>query len=109
MPVSDTFKALGDPIRLEMMRRLAKDSDYTVNRLLDGLGLTRQGAGKHLQILADVELVHLQPKGRETEVSLDTAALTAAKSFIADLEAQWDERLGALRDYVEKNNLTPKK
>jgi DNA-binding transcriptional ArsR family regulator len=104
MPVSETFKALGDPVRLEMVRRLSADSDYTVSRLLNGLGLSRQGARKHLQVLADVELVHLQPKGRETEVSLDTAALTAAKLFIADLEAQWDERLQALRDYVEKNS-----
>jgi DNA-binding transcriptional ArsR family regulator len=103
MPVSETFKALGDPVRLEMIRRLSAGSDYTVSRLLEGLGITRQGARKHLQVLADVELVHLQANGRETEVSLDTAALSTAKSFIADLEAQWDERLLALRDYVEKN------
>ncbi len=103
MPVSETFKALGDPVRLEMIRRLSAGSGYTVNRLLEGLGITRQGARKHLQVLADVELVHLQSRGRETEVSLDAAALTIAKSFIADLEAQWDERLLALRDYVEKN------
>jgi DNA-binding transcriptional ArsR family regulator len=106
MPVSETFKALGDPVRLEMIRRLSADSDYTVSRLLEGLGITRQGARKHLQVLADVELVHLQAKGRETEVSLDTTALATAKSFIADLEAQWDERLLALRDYVEKNQKT---
>jgi DNA-binding transcriptional ArsR family regulator len=63
MPVSETFKALGDPVRLEMISRLSAGSDYTVSRLLDGLGLSRQGARKHLQVLADVELVHLQPSG----------------------------------------------
>ena len=106
MPVSETFKALGDPVRLEMIRRLSVGSEYTVSRLLEGLGLTRQGARKHLQVLADVELVHLRSNGRETDVSLDPKTLATAKSFISDLEAQWDERLQALREYVEKNQKT---
>ncbi len=103
MPISETFKALGDPIRLEMIRRLSLDSEYTVNRLLEGLGITRQGARKHLQVLADVDLVHLRAIGRETEVSLDLKSLATAKSFITELEAKWDERLMALREYVEND------
>jgi DNA-binding transcriptional ArsR family regulator len=106
MLVAETFKALGDPIRLEMVKRLADGSRHTIGGLSDGLGLTRQGARKHLQVLADVELVSLQTKGRQTEVSLDTTSLAAAKSFIADLERQWDQRLHALRKFVEKNDVT---
>jgi DNA-binding transcriptional ArsR family regulator len=103
MPVTETFKALGDPVRLEMVKRLSDGSHHTVGGLLDGLGLSRQGARKHLQVLADAELVSLQIKGRETQVSLNPTALTAARTFIAELEHLWDERLQALRTFVEGN------
>jgi DNA-binding transcriptional ArsR family regulator len=106
MPVAETFKALGDPIRLEMVRRLSDGSPYTVGSLSDGLGLTRQGARKHLQVLADVKLVSLQTTGRQTEVTLDPITLAAAKSFIAELELRWDRRLQALRDFLESDNST---
>lgn len=106
MSVADTFKALGDPIRLEMVKRLSDGSHQTVGGLFDGLSLTRQGARKHLQVLADAELVTLQIKGRQTEVSLNPASLATAKSFISGLELKWDQRLHALRDFVEKNEPT---
>lgn len=103
MLVAETFKALGDPIRLEMMRRLSDGSHYTVGGLSDGLGLTRQGARKHLQVLADVELVSLQASGRQTEVRLNPRSLAIAGSFIADLELRWDKRLQALREFIEND------
>jgi DNA-binding transcriptional ArsR family regulator len=107
MHVTDTFKALGEPVRLEMVKRLSDGSHQTVGGLFNGLGLTRQGARKHLQVLADAELVNLRINGRQTEVSLDLTALAAAKAFIADLELQWDQRLHALREFVEKSNTSP--
>lgn len=103
MLVAETFKALGDPIRLEMVKRLSDGSHRTVGGLFDGLGLTRQGARKHLQVLADADLVTLQIKGRQTEVSLAPTSLATAKSFIAELELKWDHRLHALREFIENN------
>ncbi|HSW85636.1 MAG TPA: helix-turn-helix domain-containing protein [Candidatus Saccharimonadales bacterium] len=106
MPVAETFRALGDPIRLEIVKRLSDGPHHTIGGLSDGLGLTRQGARKHIQVLADVKLVSLQTKGRQTEVSLDRASLAEAKSFIADLELRWDHRLNALRKFIEKESST---
>ncbi len=104
MPVAETFRALGDPIRLQMIKRLSDGSHFTIGGLSDGLGLTRQGARKHIQVLADVKLVSLKAKGRQTEVSLDPVVLARAKSFIADLELRWDQRLIALREFIENES-----
>lgn len=106
MLVAETFKALGDPIRLEMIKRLSDGSQLALSGLFDGLDLTRQGARKHLQVLADANLVTLETNGRQTEVSLDPRSLADAKSFITGLEVQWDRRLEALRIFVEDNDLT---
>jgi DNA-binding transcriptional ArsR family regulator len=66
-----------------------------------GFGISRQGARKHLQVLADAELVALHPKGRDVIVQLDPATLRRAQAFIAALELEWEGRLTALRRFVE--------
>lgn len=103
MMISETFKALGDPVRLEMIRRLSDDTRHTINSVSQKIGVTRQGARKHLQILVDVGLVFLKTEGRSTEVSLNRDSLLQAKAFIATLERQWDARLEGLKSFVENN------
>ncbi len=101
MAAAEVFKALGDPVRLEMVQRLADGSSQTIGQLSDGLGVTRQGARKQLQVLVSADVVRLTPSGRETQVTLHPATLELARQFISKLEAQWDQRLEALRIFVE--------
>lgn len=99
---AEVFRALGDPIRLEMVQRLTQGQRCTISAISEGLGVTRQGARKHLQVLADARLVALKPVGRDVVVSLEVEQLDQAKRFIAELERRWDARLGALRALVEE-------
>jgi DNA-binding transcriptional ArsR family regulator len=103
MAVAEIFKALGDPVRLEMVRRLSGGGSYTMGSVSSELGITRQGARKHLQILAQAKLITLKSKGREVSVQLDRPSFDAAKDFIITLEKKWDIRLEALREFVEKD------
>ena len=102
MTASRVFHALGDPVRLEMLQRVAARQPCSIATVSQGLGISRQGARKHLQVLVNARLVALQPKGREAQVRLETAALEPARAFLARLERQWDRRLEALRAYVER-------
>jgi len=52
------YKALGDPIRLEIVKRLAITSTSTVGDILTNLGISRQGARKQLQVLVNANVVH---------------------------------------------------
>ncbi|GAB3382422.1 helix-turn-helix domain-containing protein [Spongiibacter taiwanensis] len=97
---SAVYKALGDPVRLEMVRRLA-GKVCTVGELSADLGVSRQGARKQLQVLVSADVVILQQRGRQTDVSLNRQALKVARDFITQLERQWDDRLIALKDFVE--------
>ena len=102
MQVAETFRALGDPVRLKMVKRLTLARAQTINAVSEGLGITRQGARKHLQVLADAKLVRMDRKGRDVIVQLEAPALEQAKAFISELEKQWDRRLDALRRFVEE-------
>jgi DNA-binding transcriptional ArsR family regulator len=101
MAVAEVFRALGEPTRLEMVRRLSGGTLHTISSISSGLAISRQGARKHLQVLADAHLVSLQPVGREINVRLEPEALQAGRAFIAEMEQRWDERLEALRRLVD--------
>lgn len=100
---AEIYKALGDPVRLQIVSRLANGSPSTIGELSKDLGISRQGARKQLQVLVAANLVHLVPQGRQTQVTLDTERLVIARKFIAKLEKQWDQRLEALKNFVETN------
>ena len=85
-----------------MVQRLTRGSRCTITALSEGLGITRQGVRKHLQVLADARIVALQPEGRDVLVSLEPESLDQARLFIAELERRWDVRLDALRSFVEE-------
>lgn len=95
------YKALGDPVRLEMVRRLAAKAPSTIGELSGNLHITRQGARKQLQVLVDAKVVRLEQQGRQTLVTLDRETLDIARAFISGLERQWDSRLAALKAFVE--------
>jgi DNA-binding transcriptional ArsR family regulator len=101
MAVVELFRALGEPTRLAMVERLSRGGPQTLTSISEGLNISRQGARKHLQILADSNIISLASKGRETTVQLDNRTLHIGKKFIADLEFKWEKRLEALREYVD--------
>lgn len=104
MREADIYKALGDPIRLKMVKRLSVQVSSTVGELSENLGISRQGARKQLQVLVDTNIVHLDKQGRTTKVTLDMHTLKKAQLFISQLEKQWEMRLASLKQHLEKPN-----
>jgi DNA-binding transcriptional ArsR family regulator len=100
--LAQVFHALGDPVRLEMVQRLVAHQPRTIASLSEGFSISRQGARKHLQVLADASLVALEPRGREVHVHLEPEAIEGARAFLARLERDWDRRLDALRRSIEE-------
>lgn len=101
MSTATLFHALGDPVRLELVERLAARQPCRITALAQGLTISRQGARKHLQVLVDAGLVVLEAKGRESHARLRNEALDPARAFLVKLERQWDRRLQALKRSVE--------
>jgi DNA-binding transcriptional ArsR family regulator len=101
---ADVFNALGDPIRIKLIKRLSKGNPLTITAVSSDLDITRQGVRRHLQVLADAELVHMERTGRDVLVRLNPSMIEKARKFILKLEQQWDQRLGALKNFVEGKN-----
>ncbi|MCW8108149.1 helix-turn-helix domain-containing protein [Alteromonas ponticola] len=100
---AEIYKALGDPTRLEIVKRLSSKRSCAIGELCKDLGISRQGARKQLQILVNANIASLKCVGRETKVALDITSLQQAQRFIAQLEKEWESRLLALKNYVESD------
>jgi len=59
------FKALGDPTRRKLLDRLYEKNGQTLGALCDDLGMARQSATQHLDILEAANLVSTLRRGRE--------------------------------------------
>jgi DNA-binding transcriptional ArsR family regulator len=94
------FEALADPTRRRVMRRLADDGPASATQLASGLAVTRQAVAKHLAALQEAGLVEGERVGRERRFRLTPAPLSEAVTWMADVGAQWDERLEALTRFL---------
>jgi DNA-binding transcriptional ArsR family regulator len=95
------FGALADPTRRALLSAIADQRYATATELAEGLPISRQAVLKHLGALTEAGLLDRQRSGREVRYRLTPAPLSEAVSWMADVGAQWDERLAALKHELE--------
>jgi DNA-binding transcriptional ArsR family regulator len=106
----EVFAALADPTRRAILAALAAQGPATATDLADRLPITRQGIAKHLVLLLDAGLVTPEPgERRRVRYRLRSAPVRVAQQFLAALAHDWDDRLDALREHLDRSApvLTP--
>jgi DNA-binding transcriptional ArsR family regulator len=91
------FGALADPTRRALLSTIADQPSATATELASELPISRQAVLKHLTALADAGLLDRERSGREVRYRVTPEPLSDAVSWMADVGAQWDDRLAALR------------
>ena len=98
------FSTLADPTRRSILATLASQGPATATDLADRLPITRQGIAKHLLLLADAGLVTAEPgERRRVRYRLCPEPVQVAQQFLAALAHDWDGRLKALGDHLERS------
>jgi DNA-binding transcriptional ArsR family regulator len=101
-PLDELFGVLADPTRRRLLERLVHDGPHTATELAVDSALSRQGIVKHLQALAEAQLVTSERIGREVRYRATTERLADAVAWLVDNSAKWDRRLDRLRDRAMK-------
>jgi len=94
------FVALADPTRRLLFQQLCEEGSGTAASFATRLPMTRQAVTKHLVMLAEAGLVTFYDEGRERRYIPRPESLQAVTSWIEAVEARWDKRLAALRNYL---------
>jgi len=101
------FLALADPTRRLLLQHLCEEGSGTAASFATRLPITRQAITKHLVTLEQAGLVTVHEMGRERRYVPRPEALSTVTTWIGAIEAQWDQRLAALRSYLLDESRTP--
>jgi len=101
-PKHDIFQAIADPTRRELLKLLS-DKELPVTVISGYFPMSRTAVSKHLHILEEAGLVSENKVGRETRYKLQPESLLQLKQWLSYYEQFWDNKLDALKRFVEKD------
>ncbi len=96
------FGALSDPTRRALLAAIAEHPAATATQLASELPISRQAVLKHLNALTDAGLLDRTRTGREVHYQFTPAPLSDAVGWMAEVGAEWDERLALLRRQLRR-------
>lgn len=101
-PKHDVFQAIADPTRRKVLKLLA-ERDLAISQISAHFPMSRTAIAKHLNILANAELVKGEKVGREKIYRLQPEPLTEVKQWLSYYEQFWNNKLSMLKYVVEND------
>ncbi len=98
----DVFQAIADPTRRIIITMVAMQG-MTPKAIAENFDSSRQTISKHIQILAECEILHQEQKGREIYYQLNPNGMKEIAEFIEPFRKMWDERFDKLEDVMKKH------
>ena len=102
-PLSQVFAALADPIRRDMVARLA-GADATVGELAQPYAVSMQAVSKHLKVLEAAGLVSRSREAQRRPVHLEPDVLDLATTWIDRYRREAEERYRRLDAVLAQMN-----
>jgi DNA-binding transcriptional ArsR family regulator len=97
----ELWSAVGDPSRRQVLDLLVSHGEVSASWLAGRVPFSRQAVSKHLVVLERAGLISHHKQGREVLYRVQPDRLDQAARAMADLAAQWDRRLGAIKRLAE--------
>ncbi|MEH7304378.1 ArsR/SmtB family transcription factor [Neobacillus drentensis] len=99
----DVFQAIADPTRRKLLKLLSKE-EMPVTAISEHFPISRTAVSKHLRVLREAGLVKERKAGRETRYKLEPEPLFELKDWLQYFELFWENKLSALRLFVESDD-----
>lgn len=91
----DVFQAIADPTRRAILSLLILQA-MTPNALAEHFDSSRQAISKHLQILAECELLEQEQQGREIYYHLNPKKMKEIDKWLEQFRTLWENRFSNL-------------
>jgi DNA-binding transcriptional ArsR family regulator len=98
------FGALADRTRLDILQWIGEGAAVTPTELAERLPMSRQAVSKHLDVLAEADLVVPRRVGRQVRYRVDPDGLSPAAHWLEARTRMWESSLAALADHVEEGS-----
>ena len=97
----DVFQAIADPTRRAILTMLAIQA-LTPGAIAANFTSSRQTISKHIQILAECELLKQHYSGREIHYQLNHQKMKEIADFIEPFKALWESRMNKLDEILKE-------
>jgi DNA-binding transcriptional ArsR family regulator len=103
----DPFHAIADPTRRAILLLIASQA-MTPNALAEHFNSSRQAVSKHIQILAECELVKQKQEGREIYYHLNSKKMKEIDKWMEQFRKMWEDKFDKLDVLLNKMQSKPK-
>jgi DNA-binding transcriptional ArsR family regulator len=97
----ELWSAIADPSRRQVLDLLVSNGGVSASWLAGRVPFSRQAVAKHLVVLERAGLISRRKQGREVIYQVEADRLDQAARAMAELAAQWDRRLAAIKRLAE--------
>jgi ArsR family transcriptional regulator, cadmium/lead-responsive transcriptional repressor len=97
----ELWSAIADPSRRQVLDLIVSNGAVSASWLAGRVPFSRQAVSKHLAVLERAGLISRRKQGREVLYQVDAGRLDQAARSMAELAAQWDRRLAAIKRIAE--------
>lgn len=104
----ELWSAIGEPSRRQVLDLLVSNGEVSASWLAGRVPFSRQAVSKHLVVLERAGLISRRKQGREVLYQVQADRLDQASRAMAELAAQWDRRLGAIKRLAEASHAQSK-
>ncbi len=97
----DVFQAIADPTRRAILTLIAAQA-LTPGAIADNFHSSRQTISKHIQILAECELLQPEQNGREIYYYINAKKMNEVADFIEPFRKLWSDRFNKLETIMKQ-------
>ncbi|WP_118974787.1 ArsR/SmtB family transcription factor [Taibaiella koreensis] len=97
----DVFQAIADPTRRAILTLVALHA-MTPGAIADQFDATRQTISRHIQVLAECELLRQVQNGREIYYHLNAQKMKTIADFLEPFRNLWDDRFNKLEAVMKQ-------
>ena len=100
----DVFQAIADPTRRAILVLIASQA-MTPNALAEHFDSTRQAVSKHINVLAECDLVKQEKVGREIYYHFNPSKMKEIDQWLTQFKKHWEDRFNQLDQVLLNLNL----
>jgi len=97
----ELWSAIADPSRRQVLDLVVGNGAVSASWLAGRVPFSRQAVSKHLVVLERTGLISRRKQGREVLYRVEADRLDQAAKAMAQLAAQWDQRLAMIKRLAE--------
>lgn len=98
----NTFAALADDTRREIVRLLAKNGELTSTEISHNFKMSSPAISQHLKILKEANFLNMKKDAQKRIYSLSDSGINEVETWLIDIKDLWNKRLDNLDRYLKK-------